>query len=178
LFAKNGVENTTMNDIAEASKRGRRTLYTYFNSKNEIYKAVVESEFQELYKKLDEVIKQKLPADEKIILFAFTRLGAVKEVVRRNGNLRAGFFRDIWRVENVRKEFDLKDIEYLETILKDGCNEGIFRVNDIPRTAALLHFSFKGLEVPVIRGVLNLDYRKEEDKALISDLIFRGLYKK
>jgi hypothetical protein len=99
-------------------------------------------------------------------------------VVRRNGNLRAGFFRDIWRVENVRKEFDLKDIEYLETILKDGCNEEIFRVNDIPRTAALLHFSFKGLEVPVIRGVLNLDYRKEEDKALISDLIFRGLYKK
>ena len=178
LFAKKGVENTTMNDIAEASKRGRRTLYTYFNSKNEIYKAVVESEFQELYKKLDEVIKQKLPADEKIILFAFTRLGAVKEVVRRNGNLRAGFFRDIWRVENVRKEFDLKDIEYLETILKDGCNEGIFRVNDIPRMAALLHFSFKGLEVPVIRGVLNLDYRKEEDKALISDLIFRGLYKK
>ncbi|OPZ11048.1 MAG: putative HTH-type transcriptional regulator YfiR [Bacteroidetes bacterium ADurb.BinA261] len=178
LFAKKGVENTTMNDIAEASKRGRRTLYTYFNSKNEIYKAVVESEFQELYKKLDEVIKQKLPADEKIILFAFTRLGAVKEVVRRNGNLRAGFFRDIWRVENVRKEFDLKDIEYLETILKDGCNEEIFRVNDISRTAALLHFSFKGLEVPVIRGVLNLDYRKEEDKALISDLIFRGLYKK
>lgn len=178
LFAKKGVENTTMNDIAEASKRGRRTLYTYFNSKNEIYKAVVESEFQELYKKLDEVIKQKLPADEKIMLFAFTRLGAVKEVVRRNGNLRAGFFRDIWRVENVRKEFDLKDIEYLETILKDGCNEEIFRVNDIPRTAALLHFSFKGLEVPVIRGVLNLDYRKEEDKALISDLIFRGLYKK
>lgn len=178
LFAKKGVENTTMNDIAEASKRGRRTLYTYFNSKNEIYKAGVESEFQELYKKLDEVIKQKLPADEKIILFAFTRLGAVKEVVRRNGNLRAGFFRDIWRVENVRKEFDLKDIEYLESILNDGCDEGIFRVNDIPRTAALLHFSFKGLEVPVIRGVLNLDYRKEEDKALISDLIFRGLYKK
>ncbi|HQG07877.1 MAG TPA: TetR/AcrR family transcriptional regulator, partial [Dysgonamonadaceae bacterium] len=62
LFAKKGVENTTMNDIAEASKRGRRTLYTYFSSKNEIYKAVVESEFQELYKKLDEVIKQKLPA--------------------------------------------------------------------------------------------------------------------
>lgn len=178
LFARKGVENTTMNDIAEASQHGRRTLYTYFNSKNEIYKAVVESEFQELYKKLDEVIKQKLPADEKIILFAFTRLSAVKEVVRRNGNLRAGFFRDIWRVENVRKEFDLKDIEYLETILKDGCDEGIFRVNDIPRTAALLHFSFKGLEVPVIRGVLNLDYENEEDKALISDLIFRGLYKK
>ncbi|NLA63787.1 MAG: helix-turn-helix transcriptional regulator, partial [Bacteroidales bacterium] len=28
LFAKSGFENTTMNDIAEASQRGRRTLYT------------------------------------------------------------------------------------------------------------------------------------------------------
>lgn len=30
LFAKKGVEATTMNDIALASKKGRRTLYTYF----------------------------------------------------------------------------------------------------------------------------------------------------
>lgn len=44
LFAKNGVESTTMNDIAKASQRGRRTLYTYFSSKNDIYKAVIESE--------------------------------------------------------------------------------------------------------------------------------------
>ena len=44
LFAKMGVENTTMNDIALASKKGRRTLYTYFKSKEDIYIAVVESE--------------------------------------------------------------------------------------------------------------------------------------
>ena len=28
LFAKKGVDDTTMNDIAVASKKGRRTLYT------------------------------------------------------------------------------------------------------------------------------------------------------
>ena len=33
LFAKSGFENTTMNDIAEASQKGRRTLYTYFSNK-------------------------------------------------------------------------------------------------------------------------------------------------
>lgn len=31
LFAKNGLEGTTMNDIAVASGKGRRTLYTYCN---------------------------------------------------------------------------------------------------------------------------------------------------
>ena len=39
LFAKKGVEDTTMNDIAQASKKGRRTLYTYFKSKEQIYMA-------------------------------------------------------------------------------------------------------------------------------------------
>ena len=45
LFAKNGLENTTMNDIAQASGKGRRTLYTYFKSKEDIYFAVIESEY-------------------------------------------------------------------------------------------------------------------------------------
>ena len=44
LFAKNGIANTTMNDIAVASGKGRRTLYTYFSRKEDVYYAVIESE--------------------------------------------------------------------------------------------------------------------------------------
>lgn len=176
LFAKKGVENTTMNDIAEASKRGRRTLYTYFSSKNDIYKAVIESELEVLYGKLEEVVRRNLPADEKLILLAFTRLIAIKEVVTRNGTLRADFFRDIWKVENVRKEFDKKEIHYLETIIQDGCDKGIFHLNDVRQTAVILHFAFKGLEVPTIRGVMKLDYNKKEDREIISNILFRGMY--
>ena len=40
LFAKSGLENTTMNDIAVASRKGRRTLYTYFKNKNEISRSI------------------------------------------------------------------------------------------------------------------------------------------
>lgn len=178
LFAKKGVESTTMNDIAEASQRGRRTLYTYFSNKNEIYKAVIESELGVLYSKLEEVIRRQMPADEKLILLAFTRLGAIKEVVTRNGTLRADFFRDIWKVENVRKEFDKKEIHYLETIIQDGCEKGIFKLQDIKQTAEILHYAFKGLEVPTIRGVMKLDYNKKEDREIISDILFKGIYLK
>lgn len=177
LFAKKGVENTTMNDIAEASQRGRRTLYTYFNSKYDIYKAIIESELNVLYDKLDEVIRRDIPADEKLILLAFTRLNAIKEVVFRNGTLRANFFRDIWQVENVRKEFDKKEIRYLEGIIQDGCNEGLFGLKNVKQTAEILHYAFKGLEVPTIRGTMKFDYNKKEDRDVISGLLFRGLYK-
>ena len=61
LFAKNGLENTTMNDIAQASGKGRRTLYTYFKSKEDIYYAVIESELERLSDQLDEVAAKKIP---------------------------------------------------------------------------------------------------------------------
>ena len=51
LFAKNGLENTTMNDIAVASKKGRRTLYTYFKNKEELYYAVIETELERSLRK-------------------------------------------------------------------------------------------------------------------------------
>ena len=43
LFARQGVAATTMNDIAEASGKGRRTIYTYFKNKEVLFDAVVSS---------------------------------------------------------------------------------------------------------------------------------------
>ena len=54
IFAKNGLENTTMNDIAVASGKGRRTLYTYFKSKEDIYFAVIEEELERLSEQMKE----------------------------------------------------------------------------------------------------------------------------
>lgn len=175
LFAKLGVENTTMNDIAIASHKGRRTLYTYFNNKNEVYNAVVESELEHMYRDLQSVASKKLPADEKLMLFFYTRLDAVKKVVFRNGTLRADFFRDIWRVQGVRKAFDRREIEVLKQILQDGVDEGTLEMPDVNVTAEILHHALRGLELPYIRGLIdpiNSDSKKYEN---VSNLIFHGL---
>ena len=111
LFAKKGLENTTMNDIAQASGKGRRTLYTYFKSKDDIYYAVIETELERLSDKLDEVAARKISPQEKVIELIYTHLSMIRETVVRNGNLRAEFFRNIWMVEKVRKHFDLAEVE-------------------------------------------------------------------
>ena len=176
LFARVGVDNTTMNDIALASKKGRRTLYTYFKSKNEIYLAVVESELNRLHKMLCDVAEKDLPADEKLMTFIYTRLDAVKALVFRNGTLRATFFRDIWRVERVRKSFDLREIEIIKSILDNGVKEGIFSMPDTDITAVVLHHAIKGLEVPYIRGIMgdNINQRIKR-RENVMNLIFNGI---
>lgn len=176
LFARSGVDNTTMNDIARASQRGRRTLYTYFKSKEEIYQAVVESEMDRLQRVLSEVAGKDMPADEKLITFIYTRLDAVKALVFRNGTLKATFFRDIWQVEKVRRDFDLREVEILQGILDDGVREGVFRMPDTYLTAMVLHHALKGLEVPYIRGIMgdNISQRiKRRDNVM--NLIFNGI---
>jgi Transcriptional regulator len=178
LFARIGVENTTMNDIAVASQKGRRTLYTYFKSKNEVYMAVVETELQQLIQSLEEVANRNIRPDQKLTAFIFTRLEAVKETVFRNGTLRADFFRDIWRVEKVRKQFDVKEIELLRRILADGVNDGVFEIPDVESMVMVLHYSLKGLDVPYIRGVFNEGgIERSQLKEDIIKLLFKGLLK-
>ena len=178
LFARKGVDNTTMNEIAESSGFGRRTIYMHFKNKNDIYHAAISSEIESMHKALQKVVKLDMPPEEKLMMFTCARLDVIRDVVRRNGTLRADFFRNIWLVENVRKEFDKKEVEYLELILQRGVEEGVFEVNDVCKTAEILHYALKGLEVPVIRGVINLSYDIEEDREVISNLIFKGLSKK
>ncbi|MDR1624072.1 MAG: TetR/AcrR family transcriptional regulator [Tannerellaceae bacterium] len=176
LFARMGVDNTTMNDIAQASRKGRRTLYTYFKSKNDIYQAVVESELNKLYGMLLEVAGKDLPADEKLMNFLYVRLSAVKQIVFRNGSLRADFFRDIWRVEKVRKEFDMKEMDIIRGILKTGVEEHVFQVPDVNITAKILHHALRGLEVPYIRGQMGFTVsEKIRHRENIMNLIFNGI---
>ena len=176
LFARMGVDNITMNDIAQASGKGRRTLYTYFKNKNEIYLAVVESELLQLHRVLMDVSEKTLPADEKLITFIYTRLDAIKALVFRNGTLRATFFRDIWRVEKVRKDFDVLEVKLLKNILDDGVKEGIFSMPDTEITALVLHHALKGLEVPYIRGVMGDSISKRiKRRDNVINLIFNGI---
>jgi hypothetical protein len=81
-------------------------------------------------------------------------------------------------VENVRKEFDRKEIHFLETIIQDGVDKGIFLLKDARQTAEILHYAFKGLEVPTIRGAMKLDYNKKEDREIIASILFKGIYAK
>lgn len=178
LFAKRGVANTTMNDIAVASGKGRRTLYTYFNSKEEVYSAVIESELERLSDKLDEVAAMKMRPLDKVIELIHTHLSMIRETVVRNGNLRAEFFRNIWMVEKVRKKFDDYEIDLFSKVYQDGKADGEFDIDDVNLVADITHYCIKGLEVPFIYGRIGHGLTKEASKPLVAKVVYGALGKK
>ncbi len=154
LFAQKGMEDTTMNDIAVSSGKGRRTLYTYFKNKEEVFYAVIENEMQRMSNRLRAVAAKELEPEDKLLQIIYTHLSLIKEAVVRNGNLRAEFFRNIWLVEKVRKEFDTTEIELITQIMMQGIRQGKFDIKNIRMSAEIMHYCIKGLEVPYIYGRL------------------------
>lgn len=175
LFAKKGVEDTTMNDIAQASKKGRRTLYTYFKSKEQIYMAVVESELEMLSTQMEKAASKPVSPDKKILGLIMTHLDAIKMVVYRNGTLRADFFRDIWRVEAMRKEFDRKETALFRRVLHEGKELNLFDIDNVEITADILHYCIKGIEVPYIRGQIGEELDDETGWRYVAKIVYGAL---
>lgn len=155
LFGEGGIKNTTMNDIAMQSQKGRRTIYTYFKNKNEVIDAVIEEELQYILSSLEEVMKKDINPLDKFLDYVMTRMYVIKTAVQRNGSLQAEFFRDVIRVELVRRKMEKVEIKHLETILQDGIDQNLFYVSNVKHTAVFAHFVMRGLEVPYIRGMFD-----------------------
>ena len=161
-----------------ASGKGRRTLYTYFNSKEEVYSAVIESELERLSDKLDEVAAMKMRPLDKVIELIYTHLIMIRETVVRNGNLRAEFFRNIWMVEKVRKKFDDYEIDLFRKVYQEGKADGEFDIDDVNLVADITHYCIKGLEVPFIYGRIGHGLTEEASKPLVAKVVYGALGKK
>lgn len=178
LFARKGIENTTMNDIAEASDKGRRTIYTYFKNKREIYNAVVQSESSQMLARLQELLKQPLTPEQKLMNFIFIRFESVKEIVLRNGSLRAGFFRDVRKVERARRSTSAQEFSILKQILSEGVQKGMFRIKHIDQTTTIMLYSLHGLDVPYIRNDFSeMGIERITLREYIRDFIMNGIKK-
>lgn len=179
LFARKGVENTTMNDIASASDKGRRTIYTYFKNKREIFNAVIESETDQLHSSLEAILKKNITPDKKLYEYVECRFETMREIVSRNGSLRAGFFRDVRKVDRARRIISRREIEMLRQILEEGVEQGMFELTDLDQRAIIITHAINGLDIPYIRD--NLVDRGINQRMLIdyvSDLILNGIRKR
>lgn len=173
LFGESGKSRVTMNDIAEASNKGRRTLYTYFKSKEDVYKAVIENELNIILEALITNSKRNLSPYDKLKGHIVTHLDSVKKSVSRNGTLRADFFKDIYEVERIRRKIDTLELRILKEILNEGVAVGEFKQIDIEVISTIILYSLKGLEVPFIRQNINMELANKENE--IIEIIFKGI---
>lgn len=178
LFANKGVENTTMSDIATASEKGRRTIYTYFKSKREIYEATIETDSENMVKKLRAVVDEAPTSLLKLQAFLSYRLDAF-ELSRRQShgvNINSILRLDFNRIEKVRRQAFRKEKEILQDILMAGSADGSFdhcQASIIMPTIVLL---LQGVDYAITRNSFEvIDVQRETYKENIIQFIINLL---
>ena len=160
LFAQQGIGNITMSDIAEAANKSRRTVYTYFQSKEELLEASIEMEVKKISAAVTKVAVSDLTPDKKILKLVFVRLQAIRSIVRRNSCLYTDY---MVIIEHIRKSFDTKEIAPFRRIIEEGKQKGIFNIDSPDLAARFLHFCLKGIEMPFINGIIS----KNDDEQVV-----------
>ena len=175
LFTRNGYERTTMTAIAREAKKGRRTLYMHFPSKEMLLRRVIETELNRILDALRVIVKKDIPADRKIMELVISRLYNVRHTVFRNGSLRADFTRFYLTIDSIRRVYDKIEIDLIRDVLIEGRDQGLFHFGNVDVMAEIVHYSVKGLEAPYVRGLVadNVDVRVLERHA--RQVILRGL---
>ena len=173
VFAHRGADNTTMDDLAKASGLGRRTIYTYFKTREELYLEVINREINIILKQLNRVAGMKISPEKKIGRFMVNHMKTIEHLIRKDRILRMEFLRKSEKIENFRKVIDLHEKECFASTLQEGTQSGVFLVDDYENTAVLALTTLKGLEQQFILDNFGKSCRETLD--LWQKILFRGI---
>jgi len=177
IFTHQGFKKTTMEDVAHGSGKGKSSIYYYFQSKEEIFEAVVEKEAEELRIALEKVIKSGKDPMERLKDYIMFRLYHARTVSNFYAALKEESLNQMHFVEGVRKLFEEQEFQMVAEILETGIHEGAFKINNSKIGSIAITTMLKGLELPLF---LN-EYTRAEKEKLLEDLIrilFYGLIKR
>jgi len=173
VFADRGIDNTTMDDVAKASGLGRRTIYTYFKSREELFHAVIKKEIEIIIKQLNVVINLKLSPEKKFVQFMAVHMKTIENLIKNNRLLRMEFLKRSEKIENYRQDIDKHEKECLKIILREGVQSGVFKLEDYENTAGITLTTLKGLETQFIQD--NFGRTCQSILKLWQKILFRGI---
>ncbi|MBN1107582.1 MAG: TetR/AcrR family transcriptional regulator [Bacteroidales bacterium] len=176
IFSRYGFRKTTMEEIARELKMGKSSIYYYFESKEEIFEAVVLHEANMLRNELTKAIKSVESPVGKMKNYVFVRMKAFEKL---SNYYNAIFDKNLDHfdfIERIRSRYDREELAILRLILWDGARKKVFNVANSEYTALAVQTTLKGLEVPLFWQKKEVDIEKRLNAIL--DVLFNGILRK
>ncbi|GGM19259.1 TetR/AcrR family transcriptional regulator [Pseudomonas asuensis] len=181
-FAENGLSGARVDAIAERTRTSKRMIYYYFESKDQLYSAVLEKLYGEIRSTesqmhLDEL--EPVDAIRRLVEFTFDYHDLNVDFVRivcieniHQGN----YIRQSEAITSVNSSI----VETISRILKRGAEEGVFRKGLDPLEVHMMMSSFCFYRVSnryTFSSIHQIDLtdegNRERHKELICDVVLR-----
>ena len=177
IFTWIGFRKTTMDELAAACHKGKSSIYYYFQSKEEIFRAVVEKEAEELQERLDRTLRKDDLAIDRLKAYILFRLHRVRSLENFYAALNEDDLSHMDFILKIRRSFDMEERRLVSEMLEDGMQNGSFQISSSEIGAIAISTMMKGLELPLLLS----DEHKSDREELLEDLIrvlFYGIIKR
>jgi AcrR family transcriptional regulator len=176
IFSRFGFKKTTMDEVAKAVKMGKSSIYYYFESKEEIFEAVVLYEANVLRSELTTAIKSVESPTGKMEKYVFVRMKTFEKLANYYNAIFDKNLDHYDFIEKIREKYDREEIAILRLLLYDGVRKKVFDVENSEYTALAIQTTLKGLEVPLFwkKREVDIDHRLNA----ILRVLFYGIVKK
>ena len=172
IFTRYGFRKATMEEIASTSKMGKSSIYYYFKSKEEIFRAVVEFEARMLKERLSRIISKNNSPPERLKAYILFRLHHVRTLENFYAALNEEALSHMNFILDIRRNFEIEEQQLVGEILEDGMKQGVFQLSSSKIGAIAISTMMKGLELPLLLD----EAHKTDREELMEDLIRVLLY--
>jgi AcrR family transcriptional regulator len=173
IFSKYGFRKATMDEIAQSMGKGKSSIYYYFDSKEEIYEAVIEREAELLRREVIKSISNSDDPKDKLRNYVMTRMKTFRRVSNFYDAIRTEVVSHLDFIDKIRKKYDREEIHLLQDILEEGVNKNQFRIENVELTAIAVVTALKGLEIPLFWS--NKRKNAEEQTEELLNVLFYGI---
>lgn len=176
IFSRLGFKKTTMEDIARAVCKTKSSLYHYFKSKEEIFRAVVEKEAKMLKKEIKQALALEESPVNKLKAYAKSRVKALRRLANFYQAFREEYLESYGFIQKIRHEYDQYEINAIKNILQEGVKAGVFDVKDLDLSSEAILMALKGYEY--VWAVLPDINKIESDIDRLFNILFYGILKR
>ena len=147
MFGRYGLQKTTLDEIARMARVAKATIYNYFGSKDRIYLEVLRREANEIVKKISLSVDQEVLPVDKIVAFARAKFRHMRQAINILNLDREGIEKLLPSAESIRNELFEREVNIIRSILEEGVEKGIFRLNNVPLAATAIGHALRGFEL-------------------------------
>jgi len=173
IFAQYGLRKTSLDDIAKAVGLVKASLYYYFESKEELFRAVLRHESEIMIKKLRNSINKKPSPQEKLKSYSITKINYMKELINLYRLTTDAAQELLPLIEKERRQFFKAEKTLVIEILEEGVKKNIFKIDNLEFAALAIIASIRGLG-PTLLLYQNRNLRVSDYDSMLN-FIFNGV---
>jgi AcrR family transcriptional regulator len=176
VFNHYGYKKTTMDDVAHAVGKGKSSIYYYFNSKEDIFKAVIEYEAEILKVELLSSVEAADEPIEKIRNYVLTRMQVYKKVNNFYKALTNDMLLHLNFIEETRIRYEKLEVELVASIIEKGIEMNKFSIEEPKLAATAIVTALRGLEKSLFNMNDEASFEFRLDQML--KFLFMGIIKR